>query len=416
MRVLIITQFYRPEPSVIPTGLARELAAKGHDVVVVTAFPSRPGGVLHEGYTQRFGYQENDSGVRVVRVPTVVSHDRNALRRVASFLSFSAGTLREAGWARGADVVYVYATPMTAAIGPRIWKAVWGTPFVLHIQDLWPESVTQSGMIASSIKVRMIDKSLSVFLRWIYQGASHSIAIAPTMARTLASRGVGESRLSTVLNWTAERYAAKRENKQKPQTLRLVYAGNMGRFQDVQTIVKAASLVQDLSGLRIDLYGDGVDMDALRAQAEGIRNLTFHGRVSRASLGKVYAACDFQLVTLKNLPVFEGTVPSKFQASMASGIPVITTVPGDVRNFVLDNDLGLVAESENARSLAAAIRSAYEMSPEERRAAGDRALEFYRQNMSYGVSGRLIEDTLSSVGKGLSTNRRTRSGSTTRGL
>lgn len=394
MRIVIVSQFFKPEPAIMPSRLAKELARQGHEVVVITAFPSRPGGKLFSGYSQRFGYEEHHEGVRVRRVPTVISHDRNAGRRIASFLSFAASSIAESGWARRADVVYVYATPMTAAIAPRIWRALFKTPYVLHIQDLWPESVTESGMLGSGRASTLARSVLDGFLRWVYRGAEHAVAIAPSMARTLESRGIDSDRLSVVLNWGDEENLTQVERAPRGEGMRVVYAGNMGRFQDVRTIVEAARMVQDLGGLHLDLYGDGTDLESLKELAAGLENLTFHGRVPREEMDSVYARSDFQLVTLMDLPLFEGTIPSKFQGSMAAGIPVITTVKGDVRDFVTEHHLGLTADPENPESLATALREAYRMSPDLRAQMGRNALSFYKHEMSFSGSGTRIQAIL----------------------
>jgi colanic acid biosynthesis glycosyl transferase WcaI len=406
MRVVIVSQFFKPEPAIMPSRLAKELARQGHDVVVITAFPSRPGGALFSGYAQRFGYEENLEGVRVRRVPTVISHDRNAVRRIGSFLSFAAASLTEFGWARGADIVYVYATPMTAAIAPRIWRALFGTPYVLHVQDLWPESVTESGMLGNGRASAVARSALDTFLQWIYRGAEHTVAIAPSMAKTLESRGVDPDRLSVVLNWGDEENLTRVERIPEGGGLRVVYAGNMGRFQDVRTIVEAARMVQDVPGLRIDLFGDGTDLESLQEQVAGLENITFHGRVPREEMEAIYARSDFQLVTLMDLPLFKGTIPSKFQGSMAAGIPVITTVKGDVRDFVRDNHLGLTAEPENPQDLAMALRKAYQLPEEQRAQMGQNALGFYEREMSFSGSGKRIQAILAEASRRIRNNNR----------
>ena len=86
MRIVIVTQFYPPEPVPIPAELARGLHHLGHEVCVVTGTPNYPSGKVYPGYKLRFRSDEVDGGVRVRRVPLLASHSRNPLARILSFL------------------------------------------------------------------------------------------------------------------------------------------------------------------------------------------------------------------------------------------------------------------------------------------------------------------------------------------
>ena len=382
MRVVIVSQFFNPEPAITANALAEDLSAAGHEVTVVTGFPNRPGGKLFPGYRQAVGIREDYHGATVRRVPMVINHDRNPASRIANFATFALSSLYETRVGKSADAVYIYGTPMTAAVAPRIWKALFNTPYILHVQDLWPESVTGSGMLGSGILNRSAEAVLRPFLSWLYNGADTVIAIAPGMARTLESRGISSHKLKVMLNWADEQNVTKIERTASGPGLRLVYAGNLGKFQDLGTVIEAARLLRDVPHLKIEIVGDGTESDRLRQQAAGLHNVEFRGRLSRAEMPDVYRRSDFQLVTLQDLPLFRGTIPSKFQGSVAAGVPVITTVTGDVATFVNEQSLGYTAQPENPEALAQAILRAYETSPEERKRLGDNARQFYEREMS----------------------------------
>src|SRR5690606_15800752 len=101
----------------------------------------------------------------------------------------------------GVDVVYVYATQMTAGFGPWLWRKTGGPPYVLHVQDLWPDSVIGSSLVESGAKGRLIAGALRPWLRSAYRGATATIGIAPTMVKTLTERGVPRDRAHLVYNW-----------------------------------------------------------------------------------------------------------------------------------------------------------------------------------------------------------------------
>lgn len=400
MRIVIVTQYFPPDPpSWIPGGLARELAARGHEVRVLTTFPHYETGRVAEGFKQKLHHVEQAGNLTVRRVPLFASHSGNALARAVNYTSVAVSMRLARRFVRGADVAYVYATPMTAAEPARVWARSLKIPFVLHVQDLWPESVTGSGFLPSWAQ-RIVRVPLAWWLRRVYRSAAATVAIAPSMRQMLIDRGVPEERAVTVFNWSDDSDDAEvNVEAGSSEGLNLVYAGNLGRMQDLETIVRALANVQDLPLLTFRVAGSGVMESELRTLVAslGIDRVEFLGRMSSAAVADLYARSDFQFVTLKNLPIFDGTIPSKFQAGIANGLPVISTVRGDLKRLVEQNDLGFTAEPENADVLARIIRKAYETSRAERSAYRARTRKYYEDVMSKKAAVDDIEDLLRSA-------------------
>lgn len=190
LRVVVLTQYYPPENvGMIARSVAQGLRARGHDVAVLATFPNHPIGRVYRGWRQRFGHVEHEDGVTVRRVPMLPDHSARALHRVAAYLSFAMSTFTASRLGRDADVVYVCSAQPTVAIAPMWWRRRFGTPYVLHVQDIWPESVTGSRMITSRWSVRMITGVLLSWLHRVHRAAAHVIAIAPSAAELLTTRG-----------------------------------------------------------------------------------------------------------------------------------------------------------------------------------------------------------------------------------
>lgn len=405
MKIVIVSQYYAPEVAVIPVQLAEGLVARGHKVRVVTGFPNYPEGVLFTGYRQRFSYDELLNGVDVRRVPSIINHSTNSFARVANYMSFALSTVGATRFIRGADVVYVYATPMTASIAAAFWRKLHRLPFVLHVQDLWPESVTGSSLVPGQLLGRLIDRVLGPWLRQTYLRCAAIIAIAPTMSTMLKERGAPATKVHTVMNWAADESDSQTQGgaclPKDRQRLHLVYAGNVGDLQDLETIVRAAGMVQDLEALQITIIGSGIAREKLILLASDLRitNVRFRERVAPSAMTAIYADSDFQLVTLKDLPIFAGTIPSKLQASLARGVPVITNIRGDVGTMVSNNRIGFAVSPGDVDSLAVAFRQSYRLSEEERRSMGARALALYAREMSSSKGIDAIEQILESASR-----------------
>lgn len=400
LRVVIVSQYYKPEDARIPTTLARGLAERGHQVRVVTGYPNYPHGRLYPGYRQSVVRHEQDGQVAVRRVPLIISHSHNPFGRFANYATFALTSLTASRFVRNADVAYVYATQMTASVAPHVWRLTRGTPFVLHIQDLWPESVTGSSLVRVGVVKRAINALLTPWLNQAYRASGAVIAIAPTMQRMLAERGVDVRKLHTVLNWADEDHTEPVAHPETERTgLTVVYAGSLGHLQDLETVIEAAKLVTDLEGFRVLIVGSGIAEDRLKVVAEGVANVELLGRVPIAEMNEIYSMSDFQLVTLRNLAIFSGTIPSKLQGSLAAGVPVISTVNGDARSIIESAGVGLTAEPEDRHSLAEVFRTAYRMEPSERRRMGARAIEYYEATMSMNAGVDRIEQILRDVAR-----------------
>ena len=390
----------------IPSTLARVMGERGHNVRVLTGYPNYPTGEVYHGYKQRWRSMENHGGVDVLRVPLWADHSQGPVKRIFNYLSFAFSAATARSFARGADVIYVYATQMTPAFAPWIWRLTGGRiPYVLHVQDLWPDSITGSSLVAGGLVSRAMDTVLGPWLRSVYRHASAVVGIAPTMVKTLVERGVDEGKALLVYNWAAEQGPAEGEASatgpaERGTGARILYAGNVGDMQDLETAVWAAHAARDAE-VHLTILGDGIALPRVRELAEslGADNVDFLPRVPREKMGDLYREADFALVTLKDLPVFRGTVPSKLQASLAHGVPVITSVQGDVREIVESLGVGLTADAESVDSLAAAFRAAGSITSEAHAAMATRARDAYQSRFSQSAAIAALERILAEASR-----------------
>ena len=147
MKVLVVSQYFPPERATIVPAIAQGLADKGHEIRVLTGYPNYPEGKIFPGYRQKWRSKEQHGDVEVLRVPLWPDHSTIPVRRILNYASFALTSSTARGFAKDVDVIYVYATQMTPALGPWLWKRFRGAPYVLHVQDLWPDSILESTKI-----------------------------------------------------------------------------------------------------------------------------------------------------------------------------------------------------------------------------------------------------------------------------
>lgn len=409
LRAVLCTQWFPPEKAALLSDIAEGLTAAGHEVTVITGFPNYPTGKVYPGWRQRPWTDQRTDGYRVRRVVQYPSHDASAFRRMASYVSFGLAAA-VFGWRqiRRANVVYVYHPPLTTAFGPWLSRLTGGPPYVLHVQDLWPDSVIAADMVdrrALPVVARLLDR----MCRAIYRRAAVVVCIAPTMASLLAGRGLPASRLDVVLNWADEAvffpvpaHPAVADDLGLRGCTSVMFAGNMGAAQGLDVAVRAAAAVRELPDFRLVLVGDGVQRPALEElTAElGASNVVFAGSRPLAEMNAISAAADAQLVILRDLPFLRGTIPSKLGSVMAGGLPVVCAVEGDARAVVEEAGAGWTCSAEDVDALAETFRAVCSASPEERRRRGAAGRRHYEETMAKAAGVARIESILQKVSRG----------------
>jgi colanic acid biosynthesis glycosyl transferase WcaI len=397
LRVVFVTQYWPPEAhGAIPRLLARGLAERGHTVRVVTTFPNHPSGTVFPGWRQRLRHVERDGDVLVRRVPMIPDHSRRASARFLAYCSFAVSSCTATASVRGADVVLVHCAQPTAALPAVLWKRLFGIPYVLHVQDLWPESVTDSGMLGRGLRARLVRRGILVALRWLHRDAARVIAIAPRARQLLVERGADPSRTTVCLNAAADQPDTSLRARASGRGTTVVYAGSLGDAQGLDVVVRAAAACRDLDGFRVDIVGDGTHRAALVDLADrlGADNVAFRPAVPRSRMPEVHASADFELVVLRDTPMATATIPSKFQDAMAFAVPVIVSAPGDVAELVRRSGVGSVARPGDVGDLAAAFRRAHRSTADERRALRGAARAFAERHLSVSATTDHVEDVL----------------------
>lgn len=390
VRVLLLTQWFDPEPTFKGIVFARELVRQGFEVEVVTGFPNYPGGKVYPGYRIKLLQREVIDGVQITRVPLYPNHDQSAIKRVLNYLSFAASSLAYALFvAKRADVIYAYHPPLTVGITASLIRLFRRIPVVYDIQDMWPDTLRATGMINNPRALNAVE----AVCQWVYRRVDYLVVLSPGFKRLLTQRGVPERKIDVIYNWADEAALNAPQGQLPakfpgPEQFRILFAGNMGKAQALDAVLDAAALLQArVSRVCFVLLGGGVEVVRLKKRAAELqlRNVVFLPPVPMAEVGTLLDAADALLVHLRKDPLFEVTIPSKTQAYMAVGKPLLMAVNGDAADLVLQSGGGVVAESENADALVAAAESLSALGPEQLHAMGQKAHGYYREHLALQV-------------------------------
>jgi colanic acid biosynthesis glycosyl transferase WcaI len=377
MKILLLSQWYPPEPMKLLSDMTEGFLAMGHEVSVLTGYPNWPSGTIYPGYRQRLVQRETVNGVRVIRIPLYPDHSAVAWKRMANYFSFAlSATILGPFVAPQVDVMHVIHPPITVGFAAWVISRLRRFPFTIEIQDMWPETLRSTGMLRNEFALRAV----GLFARWVYSQAVLVRVISPGFRLNLLSKRVTDEKIRVVSNWVDTEYY--RPAAKSLETLgrfgmlgrfNILYAGTIGLAQGLDVVLGAADLLRSsLPGVQFVLAGDGVETERLRAEAKNRRltNVTFLGRLPGELMPSLYACADVLLLHLRTDPLFAITVPHKLFTYLSSAKPILIGGEGDAAALVTDGRAGLACKPDNPEALAAAVMTLYAMSAEEREAMG----------------------------------------------
>jgi lipopolysaccharide/colanic/teichoic acid biosynthesis glycosyltransferase len=385
MRILMLTQWFEPEPSFKGLQFARKLAERGHDVQVLTGFPNYPGGKLYPGYSIHVWQKEMvGGGIDVARVPLYPSHDRSGFRRALNYLSFAvSAAILGPVLRRRPDVIYAYHPPGTVGLPALLLSWWFSVPLVYDVQDLWPDTIAATGMLANRVALAVMDR----VCRFVYRHADRVVVLSPGFRRALIERGVLPSSIDVIYNWAPDQIAGAPDggDRRRGGEFRVVFAGVMGMAQALGTVLDAARECAALAPkARFVLVGGGVDRERLerRAAEMQLTNVEFVPLQPLSAMPAILKHADALLVHLKNDPLFSITIPCKTQAYLAAGRPIIMAVSGDAAELVMRAGAGVPAKPEDPHSIAQAVRRLADLPVAERERMGAAGMAFYARELS----------------------------------
>ncbi|HEY2474491.1 MAG TPA: glycosyltransferase family 4 protein [Candidatus Cybelea sp.] len=326
MKVAVVTHFYPPEPGAAALRLrtmVEAFAAAGHDVTVVTTYPS----FGHGGFAQRrrpFIGVEESPRLRIVRLWSALVPKMPGARLLHWFTAALASSLYLLATRERYDVIVMSSPPITLAIPALIGAARHRARLIVDVRDVFPDIGVAMGVWKKdSLIVRALDK----LVRRLYRRADLVVVVTPHGAAQIASRGVERERIVLARN-AYERDPVVANGVARGDGFTAVYAGNLGLTTDVDVLVDAAALVAQ-DGITIEIIGDGAQGTRLRERVagEGVENLRIKGSFPRQEALAMVAGADVSVIPLRK-GLME-SVPTKLYDSFSVGCPVVIVAEGE---------------------------------------------------------------------------------------
>lgn len=386
LRILLVTQYFWPENFQI-NHLVRALRDRGHGVEVLTGKPNYPSGRFFEGYSAFGRPHETFEGIPVRRVPLIPRGNGGSLRLAMNYLSFAlSATLTGIAKIRGEfDCIFVYApSPITACLPALAIGRKTGVPVVLWVQDLWPESVAAASNVKS---LRHTMPLLNWLVGRIYHGCARILIQSRAFRPSIESFAIRPERISYLPQSVDALFKQVPPCEEVPTALldpgfKIVFAGNIGQAQDFETLVEAADRLRNMPARWI-ILGDGRRREWLSGEIRRRKletQVTLPGSFPEKAMPGFFAHADALLVMLRDEPIFALTIPTKVQAYLACGKPIIAALKGEGARIVEESKAGVTAKPGDPNSLTAAVVQLMQSTPVERAQMGARGLAYSREN------------------------------------
>lgn len=370
MKILVICQYYAPEPFRI-SDICEELVKRGHEVTVVTGTPNYPMGEIYKGYENGAKCDEVLNGVTVHRCK-IIPRKTGSLHRFLNYYSYPSQSCKYVEGLGEFDVVFInQLSPVMMAKAGIKYAKKHNVMSVLYCLDLWPESLVAGGIGKTSPIYKFFHEESAK----IYKNVDRILATSRSFSDYFENE-FGIKNVGYLPQFAEDLFNPIECGKKPDEYIDLMFAGNVGTAQNVKIVIEAADKCKDIKNLRWHIVGDGIELENLKKMSEGLP-VTFYGRKPVDEMPKYYSMADAMLVTMQKDPVLSLTLPGKVQSYMAAGKPIIGAIDGETQKIIAEAECGFVADAERLEKVARQF-----IAMDGREKLGSNGLAYYEKNFS----------------------------------
>lgn len=403
MKILIISQYYFPEQFQI-NEIAPELVKRGHDVTVLCGIPNYPKGVVFDGYENEEKVKDREreyfekTGVRLIHVEQV-PRGKNPISLIRNYISFARNSRKSVRiLEKDFDAVLGYQlSPITSMYAALEYRKQTGTPVMYYTLDLWP--VSAAAMLKSKknpayLWVKRISRKL-------YLGADRVVVTSRPFIDYLQKEiGYPVERMSYLPQHANMGMIDDDLSAEDNGVADFMFAGNLGKGQRLDVIIKAARILGNRKDYMIHLVGDG----RMRGELENMvreygleDNVTFYGNQKREDMPRFYKMADALLITLRGNNEVGDTMPGKLQMYMTTGKPIFGAINGAAYEVIKEARCGSCVKAGDYEGLAKLMKL-YIEHPSDFEQCGQNARDYFMKHFTLDIYMDGLEKELESIG------------------
>ena len=396
MKILIVSQYYYPEQFQI-NEIAPALVTRGHEVTVLTGLPNYPKGEIYDDYRNGEHRDEIIEGVHVIRC-RLHPRKHGPLHLLMNYISFSQNackTVRKLE--ENYDIVFSYQlSPITMVKPAIVYAKKHRVPLLLYCLDIWLESAQAHVKSDKGLIYRMITA-----LSKKYYGACDHIAVTshPFIEYLHDKNEIPTAKMSYIPQHADASYLDMNLQSEDNGIIDFMYAGNMGKGQVLDVIVRAVAELKDFNNFVVHMVGDGSKKNEVEALAErlGVKDkFIFYGNQKRENMPSFYQKADALLLTLRGNNFVGNTMPGKLQVYMTVGKPIFGAINGAANEVITESHCGKCVAASDYRGLAQMMRDFIEH-PDAYVSCGDKAKAYFSENFTLTKYMDELEDQMKAL-------------------
>lgn len=414
-RILFLTPYYPPEigaPQSRISELAKKLRDRGHEISVLCAVPNYPSGVVPREYRGKFLVRQKIDGIPVYRTYIFAAPNKGFLKRLVTHLSFAAASLLAFVRLRRElrpDISIVESPPLFMAFTAIAMRLLFGVPYIFNVSDVWPDSAVDLGMV----KNKFLIKCAALLEAAAYRFSAGVACVTRGIVDNIRRKNVEFRKVHFLPNgvdcsfFSHEKLAAGaydaeisafREKFGLAGKFTVLYSGTIGISQNLGFLIDLAEKARKNEKIHFLIVGDGAEREKLeeKARSLGLKNVSFERLIPKAMMPALIASADACVVSLLDIAVFRGALPSKMYEYMAMKKPILMFAAGECVELLEKAGAGLAsypgdaaAALKNLQTLAAGGEAVSRM--------GENAYKFVSENFSRDVICSKWEKTLENL-------------------
>ena len=391
MQILITTHYFYPENFPVINDLAITLKNQGNEVTIGTGKPNYAGGKIYKNYKLFSFEKENfDSDIKVFRTP-VFPRQNNKVSLFFNYISYIiTGSILFPFYLRNKKfdfIIHYGAGPVSSIIPSIILRFQKKAHLVFWVQDLWPDTLKSYFFT----KNKIIQNLIKILVKYIYFNSDTILVQSKSFIEPVSKYAKKDKIFyfpNILIDFNKNTIVSKdnKINSELKKTLEnykcIVFAGNLGEAQSLETIIKAAICIKKYKNCKIVFIGSGIKLNWLKTQinVKKLNNVFIGGAYPSHEMNNIYNLATGLLVTLKDKDVFNKTIPSKVQSYLAAGKPILAALSGEGGRIIKESGAGLVCKSEDYLSLSKNIKLLLNMKKKTTKKLGEYGRKYYLDN------------------------------------
>ncbi len=382
MKILFFTQYFFPENFRI-NELVDFFSRKKNKSIVLTTYPSYPNKNLYKK-----NYKNIYKNLEIIRVPSIRRSKSNLsiILNYTSFIlsSFFIGIFKI--FKRKFDIIFIFSpSPILSALSAILINKIFKKKVVLWVLDLWPNTIVDLGLI----KNKYIKKLLYLIVIYIYKNSDLILAQSYSMKKEI--QRLSNTKCMYFPSWP-EQNIFKNKNKYlqkinniKKNNQKILFAGNIGEAQSLETLVKCVFRMKNLHNLKFILIGDGRWKSRIEKMVNKLnlqKKFIFVKQVPKESIGFFFRKADALYLSLKSNKTFAKTIPGKLQTYMSTSKPIIASISGETSKIIKKANCGLTSKAENSKELEKIILTFLKLDKRKKKKLGKNGKSYADKNFN----------------------------------